>query len=274
MDASPFQSSALGAAGGGLILTGEDNLRLTTWGAVAGAVVALEGRFLDACGLTIPFAESQTPNTDRSAKTTIYPAREGLLTNLHLRVATGTVLHGGVGALVEIVRGRDGGVQPLGTLLQGYVTTATRLAWPGSPVLPLPSGPGRLRVILGTNPAAGSEISETVPTGARWRLISFRYTITTSGTVANRSPVLTIDDGTNVLWETWSNVAVTASSTVAYNAGAGAPFLAYNTAGNLLPLPTTLELPGGSRIRTVTGNLQAGDDFAAPVYTVLEYIEQ
>jgi len=273
-DTAPYVSPLLAAAAGGLYLTGEDNLRLTTWGAVAGITVAIEGRLLSPDGCSTPLAETQLPNSDRSAKTTLHPLREGILTNIQLRASGGTALVGGVGAVLEIVRGFGGAVQPLGTLLQGYVTSATRLAWPGSPITPLTAGAGRLRVIVGTDPAAGVEILETVPTGARWKLRSVAFTLVTAVAVANRTPVLTIDDGANILWEVGTNVAQTASQAAKYRAGVGVPLTTFGALSYLLPLPSELPLAAGSRIRTVTGALQAADDYSAPIYTVEEFIEE
>jgi hypothetical protein len=274
MSDSPFLSPLLAAGAGGIYLTGEENFRLTTWGALANAVVTLEGRFVGADGLSLPFAESQIPNSDRSAKTSIFGAREGLLTNMQLRVGTGTSTTGTIAAILEIIRGREGGVQPLGTLLQGYVNSATRLAWPGSPISSLVTGAGRLRTIAGTNPAAGVEISEVVPAGARWKLRTFLFSLVASAAAANRTPVLTIDDGANVLWETGSNVAQTAAQTAKYRAGAGVPFATFGALAYHLPLPADLLLAAGSRIRTVTGAIDVGDDYGAPVYQVEEFLEQ
>ncbi len=273
-DASPFDAPLLAAGAGGLYLTGEDNLRLTTWGALAGALVAVEGRYIDKDGCTVAVSETQVPNSDRSAKTSIFAGREGLLTNVQVRVITGTSVVGLIGALLEIVRGQTGGVQPLGTLLQGYVTSATRLAWPGSAITPLPGGVGRLRVIVGTDPAAGVEISETVPTGARWKLKAFAFTLVASAAAANRTPVLTIDDGANIVWETGTNVAQIANQTAKYRAGNGVPFLLFGTLMYNLPLPEEMSLPAGSRIRTVTGALDAGDNYGPPIYLVEETLEQ
>ncbi len=258
----------------GLYLTGEDNFRLTTWGALANLVVALEGRYIDCDGNTQPFAEAHIPNSDRSAKTSIFPAREGLLTNLHVRVASGSALVGAVAVLLELVRGREGAVQPIGTLLQGYATSATRLAWPGSGVSALAAGPGRVRVIVGTDPAAGVEIAETVPTGARWRLRTFVFSLVTSAAAANRTPVLTIDDGANVYWETANNINQTAGQTAKYRAGIGVPLATIGALTYQLPLPSDLTLGAGHRIRTVTGALDAGDNYGAPVYAVDEWLEE
>ena len=257
----------------GVWLTGEDNLRLTTIGALAGAGIAIEGRLIDAAGRVIPFAERHVPNSNYTANATVHQMREGMLTHVQLRVTAGAVLRGHVFATLELVRGMTGALQPIATLLQGYVTANARLAWPGSPIEGSTSGAGRLRTILGTDPAAGAEIAEVVPASVRWRLLSVAYTFVASAAAANREPVLTIDDGTNALWETSSGVAVTASQTAKYRAGVGTPLATIGTRVYTLPLPEGLYLAAGSRIRTVTAALDVGDNYGAPVYAVEEFIE-
>jgi hypothetical protein len=272
--ASPFQDPALVVGNGGLYLTGEDNFRITSWGALAGAVISIEGRIVDCHGKLMPFSYQHVPNSDRSAATQLLAACEGLLTNVHARVSTGTATVGLVGVLLEIVRGSGPTPTPIGTLLQGYITSATRRAWPGSPIAQLVDGAGRIRTILGADPAAGAEISETVPAGARWRLRTFAYTLVTSAAVVNRVPVLTIDDGANIFWEAASNVAQTATQTAKYRAGAGVPLGTFAALAYWLPLPSDLTLQAGCRIRTVTAAIDAGDNYGPPVYQVEELLEQ
>src|SRR5947207_13950759 len=107
---SEFRSPLQAAGAGGIYLTGEDNFRLTTWGTVAAAAVVVEGRFVDGDGCSVPFVETQVPNSDRSAKVSVFGAREGLLTNVQIRLSTGTALVGAVGALLQLVRGKDGAI--------------------------------------------------------------------------------------------------------------------------------------------------------------------
>ena len=272
-DDAPILSRAALVDAGGLYLTGEDNFRLRTFGSVAGLVLALEGRRVQDDGQVVPFAERHVPSSNYLVKEDIFPIGAGLVTNVQLRATTGTPLRGAVYALLEIIRGRDGAVQPLATLLQGYVTANARLAWPGAPIDSSINGAGRVRLITGTNPAPGVEIVETVPAGARWKLRSFRFVLVASAAAANRRPVLTIDDGAAILWETSSAVDQVASQTATYAAGVGVPFFTYGTRAYHLPLPGEFWLPAGARIRTVTALLDAGDDYAAPIYEVEEFIE-
>jgi hypothetical protein len=257
----------------GLYLTGEDSLRLTTFGALVGATVVVQGRIITPEGALTPFAETHIPNSDRTSKTSVYPLREGFLTTAHLAAGGTLALRGHIFAILEIVRGRDGAIQPLGTLLSDYVTSNGRVAWPGAPIVSCASGPGRLRTIHGADPAAGAEITEIVPANTRWKIRTFNYTLVTSAAVANRRPVLTFATSGDVIWETASNIAQTATQAAKYRAGVGVPFFLYDTLAYHLPLPCDLWLAAGAVISTVTAALDAGDNYGPPLYTVEEWIE-
>lgn len=129
--------------------------------------------------------------------------------------------------------------------------------------------PGLLRgavIASGTNPAAGVEISETVPAGQVWGLIAFTFTLVTSATVANRRVRLTLDDGTNVFWRTSSLTDQAASTTIVHSASTDVTPVATGGSTGLLALPKPAVLKPGYRIKTITALLDSGDDFGAPVY--------
>src|SRR3954449_10597971 len=146
---------------GGLYLTGEDNLRLTTFGGVAGVTVVLEGRLVGDDGKIVPISERQVPNSDYTAKQSIFVLAAGVLTNAHLRASVGSVGRGGVFAILEVVRGTTVNGQALATILQGYVTTNARLAYPGSPIMDSTAGAARLRSSTGTAHVAGVGLRST-----------------------------------------------------------------------------------------------------------------
>jgi hypothetical protein len=260
-------------AGGGFFLDGADALRCTAFNALAGVELAIEGRYLDLEGQLRTFGERLVPNTDRSIASAIYTLGAGWLLNAHVRAVAGSPRVGQCFALLEIVRGRTGASSPIATLLQGYVTDTSRIAWPGSPIRPSIDGSGVLRSITGTDPAAGAEISETVPTNARWYLYTFRASLVTDATVANRQPVLVVDDGTSELFRAAHPLNQTAGTTWMNSwtvVGAGSSGGGF---GVIHALPDRVILPGGSRIRTVTNAIQAGDNWSAPQLLVEEWIE-
>lgn len=255
-----------------LYVTGEDHLRLTSFNGLADVALVVEGRFVDCTGRLVPFSERHVPNTDRTAATSTYTLGEGWLCNVQVRASAAAPLQGQTFVVLELVRGRTGAIQPLGCVLQGYLTSTQRLAWPGSPLRASVDGAGVVRTILGTDPAAGVEIAETVPAGVRWALRSVRFTLTTDATAANRRPTFIIDDGANEIWRVNSNVDQTATQISIYEAGAGAPFATLDARVFSLPLPVGLELLEGYRLRTSTAAIVAGDNYSAPVYQVEEWI--
>lgn len=260
-------------ANGAIYLTGEDHLRLTTIGALAGAVVALEGRLIDPSFRVVPIAERHIPTSDRTAATSVHGLGEGMLMQAQLRLSSGTGTAGHVFGILEIVRGLTGAVQPLATLLQGYISTVPRLAWPGSPIASALTPNGRHRVITGSDPAAGAEVSETVPAGARWRLAIFNFGLQASAAAANRLPLLTIDDGATILWQVGANVALTANLLGVYRTAIGATASVIGTQHYTLALPSHLMLLPGYRIRTVTTALDVADNYTAPIYVVEEFLD-
>jgi hypothetical protein len=133
---------------------------------------------------------------------------------------------------------------------------------------------GRLRVITGTNPAAGVEISETVPAGKRWLLKSVMFQLVT-GVGGGGSVSLVIDDGTTVGWREGTTVTQGASITMFYVFADGTTRgqSVASGAGNLNvgPLPRAIELAAGWRFRTQLDGLNANDDYGAPTYIVEEW---
>jgi hypothetical protein len=105
------------------------------------------------------------------------------------------------------------------------------LAFPGVPIASPLDGGGALRSIAGTTPGAGAEISETVPTGARWELLAFQATFVTSAAAANRVPQLTLDDGTTVYFRLGAalNQAASLTQRRSWFQGAPAPYSTMRT---------------------------------------------
>jgi hypothetical protein len=188
-------------------------------------------------------------------------------------VSAGTPIAAQCYVRLELIQGREGGTSALATILAGYVTPNSPRTYPNDTVRRSVDGRGTFRIVSQAAPAAGAEIVVTAPGNTRWMLSAFRFQITASAAVANRTPVLLIDDGANVVFETENVTAVTAGQVATYNAGAGIQNANLAALDYQLALPETLVLPAGARIRTSTGNLQAGDQYAAPVYNVEDWID-
>lgn len=159
-------------------------------------------------------------------------------------------------------------------LLAGYLESVHSLATGLSDISEKQVKSGYLRVVAGTDPAAGSEILETVPTNARWDLVSIRMQLVTSAAVANRQPRLFLDDGTNEFWRAAVTGNITASLTTQITAGRGLVREAISTTVISIALPNDTELLQGWRIGTSTVAMDAGDNYAVPIMYVKERIEE
>jgi len=263
--ASPFQ----------FLVTGEDHLQVDSFCSLSGVTVAIQLRFLEADSQKVVATQAaHTPNSDRTRATTVIGLAAGAVLNVRVVATGGAPRVGQLFVILRVVRGIASSRIALGTLLQGYVTAEQDLAWPGSPIVTSVEGPGALRVITGSNPNAGVAISETVPAGARWELISFRATLVADATAGTRQPRLTIDDGTNVFATLPSSFNQSAGQTITITWSQGMVFIDSTASVRASgPVPAGLQLPAGYRIRTDTTGIAAGDDWSAPTYAVREWLE-
>ncbi len=135
------------------------------------------------------------------------------------------------------------------------------------------NGHGLIRLITGTNPAAGAEVSEAVPAGVRWRILTVEIILVAEVTAAVRTVELAFDDGANVYFDRKSPADQAASETREYHfSPVGYTDSAFIDTDIVLGIPPLI-LPAGHRIRTITNNLQSGDDFSAPLLLVEEWDE-
>lgn len=276
--AQPFVPSfpPLAAFGGSpLYVTGEDALAVTVMNAAAGVVVTITGRML-IFGQTrpTPFTQTLTPATDRSESVVRFAIGDGWLLNVQVKVSSGTPGFGQTFARVSLVHGLASTAAELFTLAMGYITAKLPQAYPGSLIASSLDGGGALRSITGTTPAAGAEVSETVPTGARWEVLAFRTLLTTSATVINRLVELVLDDGALEYFRsgTSGQQAATIQGQHSFSQGWGIASFDGN-ANWAQTLPVGLRMGAGHRLRTTTNNLQVGDQYSLVQYLVREWIE-
>ena len=255
-------------------LTAAEAIRLTVHNSQTGVVVSVHVRVLHPRQGIVANAYQYTPSADRSADWDDWFIGDGFLLNATAFASAGAPRRGQTFIRLQIVRGQGAARTVLGTLLQGYITENQDLAWPGSPLQGSLEGDGYYRTITGTNPAAGTEITETVPAGARWDLTTFHVILDTSATAINRRPVIALYSGTGLIFEANNPLQVPASSGGVLFWSQGTPLeAAPPTLLGTGPLPTPAILLAGHQILTTTGNLQGGDNYRAPVYTVKEWLE-
>lgn len=254
--------------------TGEDNLRVDGWSSVAGAVLVVQGRRFDEAGVQQPYSFKVALTSDRVVNTALFPLGKGYLVNMVAFIESAGPLVGQVFCSIKLVRGLTGATIVLGTLIQGYVTAQQSQAWPGSVIADSISGGGVLRHITGTDPAAGSEISETVPTGARWELLSMAAIFVTAGGGINRWPRFIASSAGKRLAFTPVPSSQPPATTENWFWGANFPSLpddGFSSTGG--PFPQPLILLAGATFGTSTGLIAGGDNWTAPDYTVREFLE-
>ena len=128
-------------------------------------------------------------------------------------------------------------------------------------------------VLTGTNPAANTEISETVATGKYYELLSISIALV-QGATQTPQPILVLKDSAGtVIYESFGSSAAQGSSTTCqYNwapgltlsAQVGATTNVHATA----PLPAGLILGPGFTITTNTIGKGANTDYGAPALYV------
>jgi hypothetical protein len=257
-----------------LYFSGEDGLQLTALNAAAGVSLRVAGRFLAARSTHVGvFSRDFTPTTDRTATIWWIPLGEGWVLDVAVMVLTGTPQHGQCWTRLALVRGGPTAGMESSQLTQGYVTRHRYIGRPlGTIEAPL-EGPGALRSITGSSPSAGANISEAVPTGARWELLALQTALTTSATVATRVVSLVLDDGAAAFHSLSAQTTQAASFSFNYSAAQGTNGIFSGSDNRLaLQLPIGLRLAAGYRIRTAVLNLQVGDQLTAAQMLVREWM--
>lgn len=252
-------------------VSADSYLQLDVWNSVPGAFVNFHIFSMDAQGRVVRTTYTATPTSDRTDNVFTYPLTEGFLMSISF-VRNFVAATGSTFVRLTLLLGSPTPKTFMQILCQGYLDLGNRLSWPNGTLLRSYDGLGVMRSVTGTTPGAGAEISETVPSGALWRLVVFNYGLTTSATVANRGSGFVIDDGSHILLNYPAINNSVASTTYGFNALAGSN-LSYGANFPMnWPIPQQMWLAAGYRIRTLTTLLQAGDQYTAPQYQVEEFI--
>lgn len=203
-------------------------------------------------------AADSNPNTN----VFLIPLHEGFL----MSVRVGTLQanqRGQTFARLEVIRGSTV-AQSQSTLLlaQGYIGFNSVMAYPGAGQANSVDGPGAMITQQASNPAAGADWVYTVPANHRQRVQSLHGVFTASATVANRNVQFSVDDGVNPLWFSSVPTTITAGQVIDVVAtGTNSPTGVFTTVLEAV-IPPGLVLSAGSRVKTATGNIQAGDQWA------------
>lgn len=245
-----------------------DLLELAAWNVVTGGTIHLSVRILRADGQMIHCRWDYVPTADGAPNFWVLGLAEGFL--LALTVHSGDFP--GASCYVR-VRLASQGAYPE-TVVSGYLRRFAALCWPYPRYEAPCEGAGRLRIITGTDPAPGAQITEVVPTGVRWKLLALTATLTTSEGAYNRDVMLCFADSSWVGWQGNAQTSQPANTGYTYtwliNADARLGSLAYRVQDRL---PDQITLAAGWRFYTGVSGMYGNDDWAAPVYYVEEWVE-
>lgn len=252
----------------------DDVLQVTGWADNSSNPLQIQVRILEPNGRISSLPLSFNPTASRAATTKQFPLVEGFLLSLDITSQGPTRTGQWTYATAGLVKASAATSIIFKTFCAGYVGVNSGLAYPETAFQRPTDGSGVTKSITGAVPAAGADISDTVPVFTRWRLISMRATLTTAITVANRLVSVTLDDGANIFTQTPSNFTQAASIVNIYNLFDSAPYLnvPFNTE-TLAPLPSNVFLGPGFRIRTSTAGIQATDQWSAAQYLVQEWLD-
>jgi hypothetical protein len=252
----------------------EDLLLVQSMNSHATTRVEVRGRLLLPDNTVQPIRYVHTPNRDRSSRADAIPVGGGYLLSLMAVPDAVDVRRGQCFVTLGLTSGAATSNPATHVLAQDYLSSSEAMGWPGSPVHGSAEGVGNLRVIVGTQPAVGQEIDETVPTNARWRAIAMTAELVTSAAVGNRIVTLraVTPGGVAAGWVSiYSHPAATLGDYVFGNTQSRQA----NAFGAVLvEIPPYIPLLQGWELETFTSGLQAGDQWSAPVLWVEEWLEE
>lgn len=253
---------------------GEDVLEVTSWNSAAGVRLRISGRVHTAPGVVVPFSATHTPNTDRTAATTIVTMPVGELLNAIIWAEAGAPQAGQTFVRVAVRRGAGNAFERLGVIIQGAVTANSARAFPGSAVQAALEVEPYLRTIAGTTPAAGAAISETVPTGVRWELLTFNYQHATGALAANRTPFMQATSGGQTVFVSAHPNTIPAFAIYSFTWAPNLPSQHDTNEGiSRSPIPARVVLPAAATIFASARGILSSDQLSAVAYTVREWLD-
>lgn len=157
-------------------------------------------------------------------------------------------------------------------LVSGYLYAQKALSWPNTQQVDLRPGGGRLTGVTGTNPAAGVEISHTVPTGEMWKIQAVTFGFAASAIAGARRIHLVVIQPFTTTMHFFSSLDIAANGGGDFScAPMGVIPDELDDGRYFIAIPPDLVVRSGGTISTETVNLDGGDNFTAPIFTIEKY---
>lgn len=232
-------------------------------------------------GEVVPIGATVQMGTAYNLVTSIINLAEGYLMSIALSSQLAPV-RGQTYARAYILRGTNTITNASYLLCGDYVTLNTPTGFPFSAYQVPTSGRGWLKNIFTGVVSAGNDPGQSPALGARWNVVSFTGTLTTSATAANRIPTFQVfDPFQGVPVAIFPPTQVIPASTVASVTAAPG-------CGTSVVSPTIVTIPIGQptvayralftpadqlTIRMATQNIQAGDLWSQVEWCVEEWLD-
>lgn len=252
----------------------DDRIYVAAYSSVASLHVVFQGYFRKLNGDIIQFSQSVAPTSDRAVSSATVTVGEGFLISLVAFLASGNANRGQCYVRARVQRSTGTPQVILANLIGGYVTDEYQPSFPYGKIESSLDGAGFVSFKEGTDPAAQTETDDTVPTGARWRVMFYGFEFTADANTGDRRVALLVGEALNAgIWLP-SNATQTANQVWYYSWVAGAAnYVNTDLKTAVSPLPVPCLLRAGSHLSTATVNLKAGDNIALVRIQVEEWIE-
>lgn len=162
----------------------------------------------------------------------------------------------------------------IAVLCAGYVSEDYSVNYPFGKIEGPTEGPGLMRSITGTNPAAGAEVIQSVPANTMWRLHAITVTLVTDATAVNRVVKWRKKGNTAEYFRIPHGVLHGGSTTGQYTlAMIGSERTAFGNTSVQTDILQNRMSPADT-VETITDNLQAGDDYGAPQLLIEQWASE
>jgi hypothetical protein len=212
----------------------------------------------------IELVQFQAPATSGNSLASVtVRTREGYL--LSAEVTTGAL--GGTGwfeyVMLAIRRGGSAVVNEQRLLIADYISPNVGVGWPERPTQRPAAGPGAIASLAVGNPSAGADWVFTNASTQRFLCNFVCATLAAANSGSARTVTLQISDGANNMALIDCPTTQAINTTVTYSGMSGG--FSGGTAGLHLywPLPTSVMIGTNWKIGTITGGIQAGDQWSA-----------
>lgn len=247
---------------GAIYCTNNDVLRIIVSNSVATQHIRVTIRFMSIKNeVTLLSYQYQAPVAATPANYFIKLQEGYILSIIVSHVGTG----GGMGTLYcagFLVSDQSAAALHSMKLFSGYITLNLPVSYPSNvSQMPLLNHGSFFRPIF-ANPAAGADLSFTIPLPSLFHLLSLKFTFTTDVNVANRIVSLIFDDGGVSFYQIFCPANHAAGLTYFYEFSRN--FLSfYNQSNHYYVSIPDFFLPGNYRILTSITNIQVGDQISS-----------